>query len=208
MSLLRLIVDIIIFLLKFQRLPLDIELLAPENLLVLGVRHLLIEEIPDLHFPLPSLKLCRLCLLDLGLALPFLLLGLSSLIDALEDFDDQFVEFLRWGAIDVRGHVLNELLRRHHRVIREIFFEVLRHSGLAGPSLLLCAYLVHKLSIRELAVGGGRLLGIVFGLPGLRSLRNLLLVLVLHAHGPDNPHVLVRGRHQDGFFGQNAHSLI
>ena len=42
MRVLQLLVDVIIFLLKFQRLPLDIELLAAEDLLVLVVGHLLI----------------------------------------------------------------------------------------------------------------------------------------------------------------------
>jgi hypothetical protein len=191
MGVLRPIIIFGVFQLKLERLPLDLELLAAEDLLVLGVGCLLIEEIPNLHLFLLGLKLCRLGLLDLGLALPLLLLWLSSLIHPFEDFDYQFVKFLRWGPIDMRGHVLNQLLRWHHRVIREIFFKVVRHFGLAGATLLLHAYLVHKLSIRELAVRGGCLLGIIFGLPSLRRLRNLLLILLLHAHGSDNPHVLV-----------------
>ena len=108
--------------LKFEGLPLDFELLAAEDLLVLGVGCLLIEEIPNLHLLLLGLKLCRLCLLYLGLALPLLLLWLSSLIHALEDFDYQLIEFLSWGPIDERRHVLNQLLRWHHRMIWEIFF--------------------------------------------------------------------------------------
>lgn len=65
MSVLRPIIVIGIFQLKFERLPFDLELLTAEDLLVLGVGCLLIEVIPNLHLLLLGLKLCRLSLLDL-----------------------------------------------------------------------------------------------------------------------------------------------
>ena len=104
----------------------------------------------------------------------------------------------------MRGHILDQLLARHHCMIREILFEVSRYLGLARPSLILGSDLIHEVDIRKLAVSSGRFLHIILRLPIFRVFRDLLLILLLYLHGSDSSQVLVGWRHENLVFLDNG----
>lgn len=107
-----------------------------------------------LHLFLLEEKLRCFSLLDLRLALSAGLRLFSFLINTLEYLDDKLIEFFSRRPIDMLRHILNELLSRHHHVVRKVFLEIIRYLLLASPCFLICANLIHKLGIGELTVSG------------------------------------------------------